>query len=274
MNRRIVVLVCLASAGLRGLSAAGAESGPRPTAPAQPTASTPSPRTAGDATTPDGSTPADRTAPKQGRPQPDLVEQVRENRRRLTMATIRAPDPATPHASLHEAIQRVQSIALKPRPVPTEAEPAPPSQKPASETPPETDTTASVILPPERLEELKNLPADQVTDPLALADALFCCGHLDLAYTFYDQVLADASTAKPTKAWLLLQMANCKRQSDPAAAISLYARLLTEHPKSAWAEPGKVYKTLLEWRQAMKPQAILESLNVPASEPASEGNPE
>ena len=274
MNRGTLFLVCLASASLMGLSAAGAESGPRPTAPPQPPASTPNVRTAGSAATLNVSAPTNRTAPKQEGPQADIVEQVRENRRRLTNAVISAPDPAAARSELHEAIRRVQSITLKPRPVPTETAAAPPSGQPAPQARAEAAKPAHAILSPEKLEQLKGLKAAEVADPITLADALVCSGHHDLAFPLYEQLLGDAKTAQLTQAWLLFQMANCKRQNDPTAAVSLYSRLLTEHPKSPWAGPGKVYKTLLEWRQAMNPEAILESLSPTPTKPAPKGNAE
>jgi len=221
------------------------------------------------------SAPTNRTAPKQEGPQADIVVQVRENRRRLINAVISAPDPATVHTQLREAIQRVQSITLRPRPVPTRTAAAPPSGQPVPQARAEAGQPASVILSPEKLEQLKGLKAAEVADPITLADALVCSGHHDLAFPLYEQLLGDAKTAKLTQAWLLFQMANCKRQNDPTAAVSLYSRLLMEHPESPWAlGPGKVYKTLLEWRQAMNPEAILESLSATPTEPAPKGKAE
>jgi len=203
-----------------------------------------------------------------------IIQQVKQNRRRLTNAVISAPNPAAARSELHEAIRRVQSITLKPRPVPTETAAAPQSKKPPADTPTQTGKPTPAILSAERLEQLKSLKADEVVNPIALADALVCSGHHDLAFPLYEQLLGDAKTAKPTKAWLLFQMANCKRQADPTTAVSLYSRLLTEHPESPWAGPGKVYKTILEWRQAMRPEAILELLSATPTKPAPKGKAE
>ena len=259
----IMGVLCVALALSSMARAGGAPQTGDPAATAAP-AATPGPSPASATTTAD--------APDE--PTDSIIQQVKQNRRRLTNAVISAPNPAAAQSELHEAIQRVQSITLRPHPVPTETAAAPQSEKPTPEAQAQAKKTAPAILSAEKLEHLKSLKADGVADPIALADALVCSGHHDLAFPLYEQLLADAATDKPTKAWLLFQMANCKRQADPTTAVSLYSRLLTEHPESPWAGPGKVYKTILEWRQVMRPEAILESLSATPTEPAPKGKAE
>jgi len=266
MKRRMLSVTCLLCGALAVACAAPAGGAPPAGPAAEPAAPARTPRPGGTA--------ANAAAGKPDASVPSLIEQVRQNRRRLTAAVISAPEPATDDSELREAVERVRSITLKQRPVLPDSEPTPKTEMPAPEAPAPARNSGSAILPPEKLEQLKALPANQVTDPVALADALFRSGHYDHAYTFYEQMLADATTGEPTRAWLLFQMANCKRQSDPAAAVALYGRLLTGHPESSWAGPGKAYKTLVEWRQAVKPEAILESLQAPPPEPASKGKAE
>jgi tetratricopeptide (TPR) repeat protein len=107
------------------------------------------------------------------------------------------------------------------------------------------------------LDQLKTVPADRIADPVALADTLFRSGHPEEASLFYEKALVKDTPAE-TKAWLLFQMANCKRAKEPEAARVLYKRLLDEHPKSPWCPAAAVQDRLIQWTQTANPKALAE----------------
>jgi hypothetical protein len=270
MKRRMLLGLCLLCVALAVSSASGAEATFRVAVPAKPAAPAAKPGPA--ATAPDAAahTPDDSTSA--------LIQEVKQNRRRLTTAVISAPEAATAQSQLREAIERVRSISLKP-PTPVEDTGGQKKEKKPDAGPPtEAEPPAPRILTPERLaklkEQLEKAGADGFADPASLADALFRSGHPDHAYALYERLLADKTTDDSVKAWLLFQMANCKRPSDAVTAATLYGRLLSEHGKSPWVDASKAYKTLLEWRQTVNPEAILKAIYPPSPEPTAKGQAE
>jgi len=177
--------------------------------------------------------------------EPDLVTRVRQNRQELMASEIRAPADTPSATDLRGAAERLQAVVERPirRAAPAAAEVA----KAVAARPPEEPART---LSPEELAQLKDLSTKRVADPVLLADALFLGGHPAEADALYERILADEATAKRTKAWALFQSANCRRRSDPAAAVALYARLVGEHADSPWVELAKTYQALLEWQQA------------------------
>ena len=113
---------------------------------------------------------------------------------------------------------------------------------------------------PEVLEKLKKLPAEGVANPEELAEALFLTGHFDAAIVFYKQALTRAKKSED-KAWLLYQMANCRRPGDPAVARALYGQVLAEHPDSLWSSLAEVQDRLIEWHRINSPRTLLQELN-------------
>ncbi|MHC4150032.1 MAG: hypothetical protein ACYSR5_11165, partial [Planctomycetota bacterium] len=77
------------------------------------------------------------------------------------------------------------------------------------------------------LTELSQQP-DQLENPLALAEVLFLSGHLKEAATFYQLALNQISPEQPdqtqNRPWILFQIANCLRNSDPTAAMKTCRR--------------------------------------------------
>jgi hypothetical protein len=263
MKRRMLWGLCALSVALAASSAAGAEATYQLALPAKPAAATAKPSPAAPA--------PDAAADKPDEVTSSIIREVQQNRRLLTTSVISAPEPAPPDLHLREAVDLLEGFGFRP-PARKTAKVAEPTDEPSDKPPPES------VLTPEQLAKLKTqiekTGADEFADPVALADALFRSGHPDHAYTLYERLLADKTTAEPVKAWLLFQMANCKRPSDAVAAATLYGRILNEHAGSAWVGPSKAYKRLLEWRQTVNPEAILESLASPSPEPASKGEAE
>ena len=76
------------------------------------------------------------------------------------------------------------------------------------------------------------------------------------AVQFYEAALK-AESQPDNQAWLLYQLANCRRTTDPEGALSLYKRLLAEHPKSDWTEPAQTQARVLEWMLTARPREAL-----------------
>jgi hypothetical protein len=189
----------------------------------------------------------------------DLLEEARQNRRRLLSSHTAAPPPSEPSANLDEAIRQLREAVRQPimtaapsddtasaAEVPTVPPPAPAPQRPP--------------LSPEQLQRIRERPLADLGDPMALADSLFLGGHLTAAGALYERMLAEAALAASDQAWCLFQAAGCKRATDPGGALTLYERLLAQHPESQWTEAAKARQAVLQWWKKAQPQALLTSV--------------
>ncbi len=109
---------------------------------------------------------------------------------------------------------------------------------------------------PKWLHQLETAPREGVSDPAALADALYAGGHIDAAFVYYD-IAWRRNDPECDQAWLLLQMGNCRQQTDPAKARGFYRQLLADHPESRWSAAAGTQDKLLEWKQMDQPQQVL-----------------
>lgn len=190
---------------------------------------------------------------------------VRQNMRELWRASVGALSAPESPSRLDAMVQQLKAIQVSPKPQ---------TGLPASATQPAGGLRRLLVestrdlrtrpkgkqLAPEVLEKLKKLPAQGVTSPEELAEALFLTGHFDAAIIFYKQALAGAKQSED-QAWLLYQMANCRRPSDPAAARALYGQILAEHPDSLWSSLAEVQDRLIEWHRINGPRTLLQELN-------------
>ncbi|MDD5133961.1 MAG: tetratricopeptide repeat protein [Phycisphaerae bacterium] len=108
------------------------------------------------------------------------------------------------------------------------------------------------------LAKIENNP-DDIQNPYELAEILARGGHLTQAAICYKQTLkAGLFENQPeTKVWILFQLANCLKENQPAEAIKIYARLLTEYPDSTWAKAAKRYNELLNLQLQNKPYELI-----------------
>ncbi|MBS3734242.1 MAG: hypothetical protein KGY99_04875 [Phycisphaerae bacterium] len=110
------------------------------------------------------------------------------------------------------------------------------------------------------LETLRTKVApDSVADPLALADMLFKAGHDKTAGAFYRIALRRAPPAQE-EAWILLQLGNCLRDDDPAAAREAYRRVIAEHADSPWTPLAEAYDGLLAWKNSARPTKLIRKI--------------
>jgi tetratricopeptide (TPR) repeat protein len=162
-------------------------------------------------------------------------------------------------ASLQQAIAEVKSIHVSEGSAPgkksaSKSATSQPTSAPATQ-PVEAAPTES---PAEMIATLKNLPLESIPHPLNLGDSLFENGQLEAALVVYEKAFA-AEKNPPDRAWLMFQIANCKRQGQPDEAVALYRRLIREYPDSPWAPVSDCRARLVEWYQADNPRAVLGS---------------
>lgn len=112
---------------------------------------------------------------------------------------------------------------------------------------------------PQTLGRFRLLSAKDITKPIALADSLYSGGYLQQAYAVYET--AERQDITPADhAWVLFQMANCKRTSEPDIALGLYRRLLAENPDSPWSNLAQIRGDILVWNKVNAPRQVLKNL--------------
>ncbi len=99
-------------------------------------------------------------------------------------------------------------------------------------------------------------------NPYELGQTLAYAGCLKEAAVCYSEALAriDPNLPDPTekKAWILFQIGNCLRKSDPQKALEAYSRLINEHTASLWTDIAKAQSSLISWYLQEKPKTLIE----------------
>jgi len=180
-----------------------------------------------------------------------LLRQLRSDSMRSISTTQQAVD-------LMKAVDRLQSMRVpdpsRRRPQPTA--PQPTSAPATSATQPAGPVKPAGPLTPDVLAAIVGRPLSEMANPIALADALFLSDQPKAAYAVYESALA-SEKAPASRAWMLFQMGNCRRQFDPAGSRAIYQRLLAEHPESPWISVAKTCDVLTEWYAINRPAQML-----------------
>lgn len=172
---------------------------------------------------------------------------------------------------LNQIIEQIRSIQFKPeqqkKPLIT-IEPKPQSEP--NDTASDTTKTKekSALLSQsiseqtlKMLEQLSKNP-ENTKNPFELAEILFSCGQLKMAAPFYEEALkrnkAGIINPRCSEDWVLLQIGNCLRNSEPQKAKKMYDRLIAEFHDSQWAEFAKEQKQLIDWYLENHPKKLLE----------------
>lgn len=104
-----------------------------------------------------------------------------------------------------------------------------------------------------------------ITTPFELAEVLFQTGELALAGVCYKKALSSLNTDDPNvtteRAWILFQIGNCLKDSDPNASKNSYAELIRTAPDSPWARIAKSRHSMIDWYQQEQPRKLIEELN-------------
>jgi len=164
-------------------------------------------------------------------------------------------------------------------------EPNKPAAKPQKASPPARKERAATgesrpqrTISPETLDIVRAhlQQPEQMPAPLELADILFLGNCPNEAAVCYQQALdrQDPNRPGPDTDWILLQIGNCLKQTDPNRAIQSYARLIREYPNSPWLDLAKASSKLTEWYELERPlELITQSKPTPAA-PAEPASPE
>jgi hypothetical protein len=145
------------------------------------------------------------------------------------------------------------------------AEVAPPEPNIAQSQPQESEPLPLGKIDVKTLKELSALAKDPnaVAEPLALAQTLYRAGYFKEAALFYE-IAAGRTTAMgrvlipDDKAWILLQLAACHRDT-PQTAIGVLDKLIAEYPKSIWTSAAVTKRDILQWYQKDNPRQLLET---------------
>lgn len=104
--------------------------------------------------------------------------------------------------------------------------------------------------------KLKN--AAQASHPLKVADILYRQKYYTQALEYYETIYPTLSEDRVIeRQWVLFQMANCCRSTDPDRASKLYAELIQLYPSSEWTSIASAQKKLLEWNQMIRVQELI-----------------
>ncbi len=211
---------------------------------------------------------------EQGKPM-GVVEQARQNRLELRRTDNEPLPPAPRKTELETILGQVKAIsdsqpvkpAKKASPSPTPVEPEqtkpPVVEENKEETPRQPDADVpkpQTGLPLDVVKKIEKLPYEKIVNPVGLADTFFLSGNLEAAALVYDLALKNEKDST-NKAWLLFQLANCRKESDPDVAKALYKQLIVEYADSDWSAIARVQLDLIEWLQVNKPYEILAKQN-------------
>ena len=206
------------------------------------------------------------------------ARQTARQRMMLRRESVKAMDAGPADEELDRAIRRLEAVRLTPKkahsssPSPSPAPTTQPAQPRSATSQPASPSSvaaaaasvAATTQPVARaksspLDKIRSLPAGSITDPVALADALYLAGRIEAAATFYEKGL-ETKLESSTRAWLLFQLGNCHKDSDPEAARGYYKRLLNEHTESIWKPAVVVADRLIEWKLTNKPEELLKTI--------------
>ena len=177
-------------------------------------------------------------------------DQIRQNMRRLWRENVQCPPDAQSQA-LAAAMTQLAAINIRDAAAPSEQGVSP------SSAPAEAPASQPSGITPEMIARLKALTPQDVQDPARIADRLFEAAQLEAAGVLYELALQKTPTPE-LKAWLLFQLANCKRTMDVQAAQTLYQQVATEHASSPWAQAATVNVRVLEWQRQSEPLKVIQ----------------
>lgn len=222
----------------------------------------------------------DRELPRKGFTIPrDPNSRYGRNLWRAQISIAKGRDNSQSKSRLKQMIEQIRSVELKaqkPAPEPVVVPKVTVVPEP-NETPSDT-TIAEPVEEAERqietdlpykpisnqtLQMLRSLSQhpEKLNNPFELGEILFISGNFKDAATFYREALNrrtpdDAGSARD-RAWILFQIGNCLRSSDPPAAAKMYGQLTTEYPNCAWAPLAQAQRKLMDWYQKDEPHKLI-----------------
>ena len=177
--------------------------------------------------------------------------------------TVPAGEKSVSQAAVRKLLNQLDAMVLKPKKAPPKPTPAVVVMATAEVNVPVVKEAVKEkpvdLITKETLERLEGLTKDpnQVAEPIALAGTLFECGQFKYAAKFYEVAVERESSqgrklSIDDKAWMLLQIAQC-RKDEPAEAVKALDKLLELYPNSTWSRAAYVKKEMLQWLATEKP---------------------
>ena len=177
-------------------------------------------------------------------------------------------------ANLRQAIEKINSLKFEQSQISQPVQPEPAQIVQQAEAAAEPEIIQPVPAEPVAAVEANNnnekkLTADDLSNienrvseaesPYEMAELLFHAGHLKQAAAYYKQALKSGNyeNRPQDKAWIIFQLGNCLKESDPAEATKIYARLISEHPDSTWTKMARRYSELLTLQAQSKPYELM-----------------
>lgn len=192
----------------------------------------------------------------------ELVETVRVSARELWYENIKALPPLQ-STRLSEKVGEISRLRLDAERAQTRSQEAKDtsetSEKPTSRPVRRERATDGERMPvsPEVLAKLQASAPKDPAKATKLADTLFGDGHYEPAYALYEAALK-GETSERRASWLVFQMANCKKESDPESARQLYLQLIEQYPECRWAPAAKAQEKIIHWQQINEPRSALQ----------------
>jgi hypothetical protein len=194
------------------------------------------------------------------------IEGTRLKARALYLKYAQAPDDES-GPGLQESIDRIPVLpARRPETRPAANPPATrPSTRPA-DLPVPAAPSRRPEMDPKVLKQLGERRGGDLSILVAMADALFTEGRVRSAEAVYEAAMNQPSDPE-TAAWILHQLATCRRQHDPDGALPLYDKVRQEPADCPWRDSAEAAYRVLEWMRNEKLPSLVES----ASQADSDG---
>jgi TolA-binding protein len=105
---------------------------------------------------------------------------------------------------------------------------------------------------------------ESLPDPLALAELLFRAHYMEEAAMCYEEALKRAGRQQTGNtvdiSWILFQIGNCLRETDPRAALNAYQQVTTTYPDSPWTPIARVKSRWIDWMIKDDPRGLLKEV--------------
>lgn len=112
-----------------------------------------------------------------------------------------------------------------------------------------------------RFTQLSKSPESMI-NPLELADILFKRNYLKESAVCYREALRRLNDGQSDvfedEAWILFQLGNCLKETDPQAALENYQMVVAEFPYSSWAQLAKEKGDYVSWYLKDNPGKLMD----------------
>jgi tetratricopeptide (TPR) repeat protein len=209
---------------------------------------------------------------------PALVSSEEEDdfhdlRKKLMFGQMEPVDEMTPEEQadgLADLIQQLRALET-PKKITPEETPAETESATLPQTPVPAEGTVTVTTQPsvqqqaaQPVQDAKNAlldrieNAENVREPLRLADVLYRQRYFQAALKYYQQALETFSAEDAAnRQWVMFQMGNCARQIDEVKAIEIYSKLIAAYPNSKWTHIAMTRRSILQWSQNNEIQTLI-----------------